>query len=71
MTLDVYSHVNWAEEKVGEVAKVEQYASEKPKAPEPEPAAKSGKVLVFQRKVGSGSVTPSVTPAGRAWRVTI
>jgi integrase len=52
MTLDVYSHVNQSEERVGDVAKVEQYASEKPKAPAPEPAAKSGKVLVFQRKVG-------------------
>ncbi len=52
MTLDVYSHVNQAEERVGEVAKVEQYAGEKPKAPEPEPTTASGKVLVFQRKVG-------------------
>jgi hypothetical protein len=38
--------------RASEVAKIEQYASEKPNTPEPEPAAKGGRVLAFRRKVG-------------------
>lgn len=52
MTLDVYSHVNQAALRAREIAKIEQYATAKPKTPEPEPAASGGKVLVFRRKVG-------------------
>jgi integrase len=45
MTLDVYSHA--AQERAGDAAKIEEYASVKPKPPGPRPA----KVLVF-RKTG-------------------
>jgi integrase len=45
ITLDVYSHASQAE-RASELAKLQQYASEKPKPPEPIP----GKVLVFRRK---------------------
>ncbi len=50
MTLDVYSHVNQTEERADEVAKVEEYATAKPKAPEPEP--RSAKVVEFRRRTG-------------------